>query len=207
VAIEGVIRAAVAAGDECHARTVVANEALIAGVRALGAADAGRFRAMPAFVLPLLMAAACAAMRSARSDIEAIGGNGVEFGVRRRGDPAWRRADAQAPVGLRVGGMEAVNPLAAIGDSAAIDFCGLGGQALAVAPALMKEWSEALPLDAAARRKVLIDPLTGIVDARRVESTGLSPLINLAIIDKDGDLGLIGRGFYCPPVELFAAAT
>ncbi len=96
--------------------------------------------------------------------------------------------------------------MGAIGDSAVIDFCGLGGQALAVAPALTREWSGILPADAVARRQSLIEPATGIVDAGRVERSGSSPMINLAIIDEDGVAGLMGRGFYCPPLELFAAA-
>jgi hypothetical protein len=206
VPIDELIRAAVAQGDECHGRTAAANEALIAGIRSLDTADAGCLRAMPAFVLPLLMAAACCALRSARSGIEAIGGNGIEFGVRRRGEPAWRHAAALAPRGLHFGGMHGVRPLGAIGDSAVIDFCGLGGQALAVAPALTREWSGILPADAVARRQSLIEPATGIVDAGRVERSGSSPMINLAIIDEDGVAGLMGRGFYCPPLELFAAA-
>ena len=205
VPIDELIRVAVAAGDDCHARTAVANEALISGLRGLEACDAARLRATPAFVLPLLMAAACAAMRNARADIEAIGGNGVDFGVRRRGASAWRRAAAQAPCGVRFGGMQTVAPLAAIGDSAVIDYCGLGGQALSVAPALMAEWRAFLPSDAAVRRQLLIHPHTGLVDAARVVETGRSPLINLAILDAGGVAGLIGRGVYCPPVELFSS--
>jgi Protein of unknown function (DUF1116) len=203
VAIDELIRIAVAAGDECHARTSVANEALASRLRVLNAGGLERLRAMPAFVLPLLMAAACAVMRSRCCDIEAIGGNGLEFGVRRRGNREWRQLPAQAPRGSRFDGMGALTPLAAIGDSAVIDFCGLGGQALCVAPQLAEEWSAALPADALARRQSVIDPRTGIVDVGRILGSALAPLINLAIIDSDGAAGLIGRGFYSPPVHLF----
>jgi len=207
LAIDELIRIAVAGGDECHARTTIANEALAARLRGLDAGGVDRLRAMPAFVLAPLMAAAAAAMRSSRCDIEAIGANGVEFGVRRRGDQAWRQLPAEAPRGLRFDGMEALTPLAAIGDSAVIDFCGLGGQALAAAPLLAAEWSAALPADALTRRQSLIDPNTGIVAAQRVLGTALAPLINLAIIDRDGVMGLMGRGFYSPPLELFSPAA
>ena len=206
VAIETLIRAAVVAGDECHARTSVANETLISSMRGLDVGSVERLRAMPAFVLPLLMAAACAALRGQGCGIEAIGGNGVEFGVRRSGERGWRQLPAEAPRGLRFEGAGAAIPLAAIGDSAAIDFCGLGGQALSVAPMLAAEWDTVLPIDAKTRRESLIDPDTGMVDAGRVERTGLGPLINLAIIDRDG-AGLIGRGFYSPPAELFSATA
>lgn len=206
VAIEALIRAAVAAGDECHARTAVANEALILGLQGLDAVSIERLRAMPAFVLPVLMAAASAALRTRRCDIEAIGGNGCDFGVRRCGEQGWRQLAAEAPRGTCFEGAGAKTPLAAIGDSAVIDFCGLGGQALAVAPMLAMEWSALLPPDAIIRRQGLIDSDTGIVDAGRVERSGLSPLINLAMLDRDGT-GLIGRGFYTPPVDLFSASV
>jgi hypothetical protein len=203
VPIDQMIRTAVAAGDECHARTAVANEALISSLRGLDAAGSERIRAMPAFVLPLLMAAACAAMRSRQCEIEAIGGNGVEFGVRWRGAGAWRQVRARAPCGSRFEGSVAVRALAAIGDSAVIDFCGLGGQALSIAPTLVAEWTADLPADALARRHSVLDPDTGIVDAGRVVSSGLAPLINLGIIDHSGASGLIGRGVYTPPIEVF----
>jgi Protein of unknown function (DUF1116) len=199
VAIDALIRTAIAAGDECHARTGAANEALVSHL----AGDASRLRANPAFVLPVLMAAAAAAMRSRRCSIEAIGGNGVDFGVRHRGEPQWRGARAAAPRGVLFDGMKELTPLAAIGDSAVVDYCGLGGQALCVAPLLSAEWRELLPADAVSRRHAIIDPQTGIVDAARVARSSRAPLINLAILDQDGTAGLIGRGFYSPPLELF----
>jgi hypothetical protein len=217
VQIAGLISAAVAGGDECHARTAVANEALMSSM-GLGPPDSARLRAIPAFVLPLLMAAACAALRTRRCDIEAIGGNGLEFGVRWRGDHAWRRTTAEPPRGLPFAGVgvgvgvgvgagagagAGATPLGAIGDSAVIDFCGLGGQALSAAPLLASEWSAILPADALLRRERVIDPDTGIVDAGRVVRSGIAPLINLGVIDRDGAAGLIGRGFYSPLVDLF----
>jgi hypothetical protein len=204
LAVDALVRAAVEAGDECHARTGVANEALVSKLRGLDASLAASLRASPAFVLTVLMAAAAAALRTRRSGIEAVGGNGIDFGVRRRGERLWRQAPADAPRGLRFADRETTAPLAAIGDSAVIDFCGLGGQALAAAPQLAAEWSAWLPADALERRTFLVDPGSGIVDAERVARGGAAPLINLAILDRDGLAGLIGRGFYCPAVSLFS---
>jgi hypothetical protein len=206
-AVDALIRVALAGGDECHARTGVANEALVSVLNGAGldAADAVRLRSNPAFVLPLLMAAAGAALRSHRSSIAAIGGNGVDFGVRYRGESRWRQLRAEAPRGFRVDSMKASTALPAIGDSAVVDYCGLGGQALAAAPTVVAEWNEVLPEDALSRRHWLIDPDTGLVDAARVAQCGRVPLINLAILDQDG-AGLIGRGLYGAPLELFTAA-
>jgi hypothetical protein len=203
LAIDEVIGAAVAAGDECHSRTVAANEALVCRLHGLDAGGATGLRSNPAFVLPVLMAAAAAVLRAGQSDIEAIGGNGIDFGFRRRGASAWRQLPAEAPRGVRFAGHEATAPLAAIGDSVVIDICGLGGLALAAAPQLVAEWSAVLPADALTRRRILIDPLSGIVDPGRILRAATSPLINLAIIDRQGRAGLIGRGFYSPPISLF----
>jgi hypothetical protein len=203
-AIDALIRIAIAAGDECHARTGAANEALISHLRGLDSDGAGRLRANPAFVLPILMAAAAAALCSRRGSVAAIGGNGIDFGVRFHAESQWRQARADAPRGVRFESTKALTPLAAIGDSAVIDFCGLGGQALCVSPLLAAEWNALLPADALSRRQIIIDPNTGMVDAARVVQSARAPLINLAILDQRGAAGLIGRGFYTPPLELFA---
>lgn len=202
-AIEDVIAEAVAAGDDCHARTAVANESLISRLGSLDADCAALLRGNPSFVLPVLMAAAAAVLRSSRCDIEAIGGNGIDFGLRRRAERTWRQTAAQPPCGTRLDGLDDVTPLPAIGDSAVIDFCGLGGQALAAAPSLATEFSRHLPADALTRYQVLIDPRSGIVDPARVTRSARALLINLAILDATGTVGLIGRGFYSPPVALF----
>jgi hypothetical protein len=205
LAVDEIISLAVAAGDECHSRTAVANEVMVSRLSNIDATCAARLRANPAFVLTILMAAAATSLRVHGSDIVAIGGNGVDFGVRRVGEGTWRQMPAEAPRGTRLAGMDAVAPLAAIGDSAVIDFCGLGGQALAVSPSLTAEWRDLLPADAPTRRQELVDPDSGIVDPRRIARAARAPLINLAILDRDGMAGLIGRGFYSPPMSLFAS--
>jgi hypothetical protein len=134
VPIDDLVRAAVTGGDECHARTAVANEALISRLGCLDGEITAGLRANPAFVLTVLMAAAGAALKAQRAAVEAIGGNGIDFGIRLAGCDTWRQLPAEAPRGSRLPGREATVPLAAIGDSAVIDFCGLGGQALSAAP-------------------------------------------------------------------------
>ncbi|MET0964263.1 MAG: DUF1116 domain-containing protein [Noviherbaspirillum sp.] len=203
VDIAGVIRTALTQGDECHARTGAANEALLPQIEGLDAEGVARLRANPAFVLTMIMAAAGAALRSHGGGIEAIGGNGIDFGLRRRGETQWRCTAAVAPRGTRFGAHGETAALPAIGDSAVIDFCGLGGQALDAAPLLAADWAHLLPEAAPVRRAALLDAASGIVDPARVAQSRLSPLINLAILDSAGTAGLIGRGFYAPPPGLF----
>jgi len=206
VDIGAIVASATALGDECHARTVAAFEALLAQLDLPGA-DAARLRANPAFVLPVLMAASAAALHQGAGAILAIGGNGVDYGVRRRDAAQWEQVPAQAPLGPRLPGHENTAALAAIGDSAVIDFCGLGGQAFDAAPELLAEWQAVLPTDAPSRRALLVDPASGVVDPQRIAHNALAPLINLAILDRSGTAGLIGRGVYAVPVRLFAAGA
>ena len=207
-AVDAIVAAATRNGDECHARTAAANEALIEQLAGLPLADAQRLRSLPAFVLPLLMAAAAAALRSNNGPVAGLGGNGREFGVRWRTgatEPgAWTQGAALAPSGPRLPGHETSRPLPAIGDSAVIDLCGLGGQAIAAAPLLAAEWAAVLPADALTRRAALVDPATGLVDVQRIRMTGQAPVIHLAILDDAGEQGLIGRGLYMPPASLFS---
>jgi len=195
-----VIRRAVALGDDCHSRTAGANELLLSSVDGLEPGIAADLRALPAFVLPLLMAGAAAAMAHHRNPMAALGGNGVDFGVRRYGESTWRQMAAAAPVqdpghGQSLpGGAAAAQPgrptlfpLPAIGDSVLIDYCGLGGQ-----------------VDEPALRRTLLNPQSGLIDPARIAATRCTPAFNLAVLDSAGESGLIGRGVYHPPAELFA---
>jgi hypothetical protein len=204
VALDAVIAVALGQGDECHLRTAAANEALAAALADLAPEYRARLRALPAFVLPVLMAAAAASLRARGEGIVAIGGNGVDFGLRWHADCAWRRLPADPPRGLRLPAASAPATLGAIGDSAVIDLCGLGGQALAHAPQLLADWAGVLPADALTRGPALLGATDGIVDPARVVATGRGPLIDLAMLDRDGREGLVGRGFYEVPAALFA---
>jgi len=186
VDLADVIRRAVVRGDECHSRTAAANDEVVSKLEGLEPLIASNLRAIPAFVLPILMAGAAAALRHHRCAIDGLGGNGIDFGIRRRGDALWRQLPAAAPRGEHLTGREAVVALPAIGDSVVIDFCGLGAQT---------DWS-ALGL-------ALLDPHTGIVDPERVARGAGVPSFNLAMLDAAGDEGLIGRGVYEPPLALF----
>ena len=186
-----------------NANTVGATDAAAAaGTATLDGDVIGHVARNPGFVLPILMATACWHLRRQTDGIAAVGGNGASFGVRLHGTRAWHTVAATPPVGTRLAGREAVDPLGAIGDSAVIDFCGLGGQALAYAPQLLEEWRTWLPTDALDRRAQLVDDTTGIVSLTRMRAKGLAPIVNLAILDRDGEAGLIGRGSYMPSLAL-----
>ncbi|PZQ01437.1 DUF1116 domain-containing protein [Pseudorhodoferax sp. Leaf265] len=200
-----VIAQALAEGDECHGRTGAANAALLARLDGLLDADRTLLAGSPGFVLTILMAAAAWRLRQSGAPIAAVGGNGLRFGLRLRGDAGWRAIDAAPPTGIRFPQHAGATALGAIGDSAVLDFCGLGGQALPAAPALCDEWHASLPADLAQRRALVTDTVSGLVAPASVAASGLPPLVNLAVLDASGAAGLIGRGWYAPDPSLFSS--
>jgi hypothetical protein len=203
VALSPIVLLALAQGDECHARTGAANAALVEAIAGLADDDRAALQANPGFVLTILMAAASWRLRLATRGLAAVGGNGIDFGLRMHGASRWHRCPATPPMGTRMPGHADTEALGAIGDSAVIDFCGLGGQALAAAPALLDEWRNVLPDALMAQRAAVVDPVTGRVDIARVAASGVAPCVDLAILDRQGTHGLIGRGVYQPDMVLF----
>jgi hypothetical protein len=67
----------------------------------------------------------------------------------------------------------------------------------------MQEWGHVLPADILNRHERILDIDTGVVDISRVLKTGTSPIVNLAIVDKDGGGLPIGRGICMVPPALF----
>jgi hypothetical protein len=195
--------AALEEGDDCHARTMAGNELFLAAVPSLPEELVTAVRSNAGFVLCLWMAWCAWKLRADGGALRAIGGNGLQFGVRLQGDEDWRTVDAPPPVGIYFQPDQAPQSLGAIGDSAVVDACGFGGQALKHAPSLLEEWAAVLPNDAATRPTAILNPKTGAIDVARIVATATPPIINLAILHRDGAGAPIGRGHYCPPVTLF----
>ncbi|WP_245965503.1 DUF1116 domain-containing protein [Salinisphaera orenii] len=201
--VVGWIERGLAAGDECHARVGVVNAAFRQALGELPADYARTIEDNANFVLPVLMAASAWALRRRGGSIAAAGGNGVEFGLRFPGDVGWRTVAATPPAGVYLPGREQAPVLGAVGDSPVIDFCGLGGQALAFAADLLAAWAEVLPPARELCAESLLEPDTGLVCRHRVVHSGRSPLVNLAMVDASAAGGLVGRGVYAPGVDLF----
>ena len=203
VCISTLIRTALSEGNECHSLTDRANAALFD--QFLGLSDEYRdlLARTPGFVLPVVMGACGYLLKQGKGLVEAVGGNGQHFGVRLKTYPEWLTIPATAPIGCRFKGKEDQPALPAIGDSAVIDFCGLGGQALESAPALVEEWQELLPENWANRSESVLDPDTGQVCPFRVNRHQTPPIINLAIVGAGFQGGILGKGFYQPDLGLF----
>jgi hypothetical protein len=150
--------------------------------------------------------------------------NGVEFGVRVSGLPGhtWFTGPAQQVIGPMFAGYKPEDSGLDIGDSAITETYGIGGFAMAAAPAIVPlvggTIDEAIgysvrmaEITTAENPNVTIPLLdfrgiaTGI-DVRKVLETGVLPVINTAIAHKKAGIGMIGAGITYPPVDCFEKA-
>jgi hypothetical protein len=224
-------------GDEGHNRNVAATSLFVRGlaptlVRTANGADAAAaldfLRGNDHFFLNLSMAACKASLDAAHevpgsTVVTAMSRNGVDFGVRLSGTgDAWYTAPVGVPDGLYFPGYgpEDANP--DLGDSAITETCGIGGFAMAAAPAIVRfvggTAADALNYTREMYRITLernpafaLPPLgfagspTGI-DARRVVESGVQPVINTGIAHKLPGVGQIGAGIARAPLSCFADA-
>ena len=173
--------------------------------------------------------AACKAMADAAHGVEgstivtALARNGTDFGIRVSGlGDAWFTAPAQVPDGLYFSGFSAADANADIGDSTITETAGIGGFAMAAAPAIVTFVSgspkdavnttmEMYEITEADHLQFTIPALdfrgtpTGI-DIRKVVELGITPRINTGIAHKDAGVGQVGAGLVRPPMEVFEAA-
>ncbi len=222
-------------GDELHMRSQATGNLLIRnllpGFAALGGERAARFlTGNHHFFLNLTMAAAkCASLAAAgvcgSTVVNVIARNGTDMGIQIAGLPGrWFGAPAQ-PVQdalLREGYTEDDAALD-IGDSALIECVGLGGMALAAAPAVAAFFGGGAA-DALARtelmsqitvrrsRRFTIPAVDFIgspvgIDARLAAELGITPQITTGVLHAADGTGQIGAGVAHQPVEPFRAAV
>ncbi|HXM58488.1 MAG TPA: DUF1116 domain-containing protein [Candidatus Dormibacteraeota bacterium] len=228
--LAGINQRALQMGDELHNRHRAATSLLFRelALRGLSAETLRFIDGNDYFYLNLAMAAAKAACEAAtgvsRSTlVVTMARNGTEFGVRLSGAPGrWFTAPAAVPVGLFLGAYTQADANPDIGDSAITETYGLGGFAMAAAPAItaVVGGTARTALDATREMYEITlaeHPLhqvpaldfrgtpTGI-DVRRVVETGIQPLINTGIAHRRAGVGQVGAGLVRAPLEPFLAA-
>jgi len=155
--------------------------------------------------------------------VVAMARNGTDFGIQTSGTgDAWFTGPAQVPDGLFLGGFGPDDANPDIGDSAITETAGIGGFAMAAAPAIVRfvggEVSDALEATRSMYEITLAEhpsyqvPIlsfrgtpTGI-DVTRVIRTGILPQINTGMAGKVAGTGQVGAGLVNPPIECFTAA-
>jgi len=180
------------------------------------------------FFLNLAMPAAKLQTRAAAgipgaTVVTAMARNGTDFGIQVSGTgDAWFTGPAAVPVGLFLGayGPDDANP--DIGDSAITETAGIGGMAMAAAPAIVRfvggEVDDALAATRAMYEITLGEhpaytvPVLGFrgtptgIDVTSVVRTGVLPTINTGIAGRVAGTGQVGAGLVSPPAEVFPAA-
>lgn len=173
--------------------------------------------------------AACKAMADAAHGIEgstmvtAMARNGTEFGIRVSGlGDAWFTAPAPTPDGLYFSGFTAADANPDIGDSTITETIGIGGFAMAAAPAIVS-FVSGTPQDAVNATLEMYEITltehshftipqldfrgtpTGI-DIRKVVELGVTPRINTGIAHREAGVGQVGAGLVRPPIGVFEKA-
>jgi hypothetical protein len=221
-------------GDELHMRSQATGNLLVrklvGGFAALGGEDVARFVAgNHHFFLNLTMAAArCASL--AAEDVEGssvvtlISRNGTDMAIQVAGMPGrWFTAPA-APVqdALLREGFTAADAALDIGDSAVIECIGLGGMAVAAAPAVAAffggdaseaarrtEEMGAICVARSQRFRVPGLDFAGTpvgIDARRVLELERTPQITTGVLHAHAGAGQIGAGVAHQPIAPFRTA-
>lgn len=225
-------------GDELHNRNLAASGLLfkrLALALLASGLDSGAIQRTLAFIagndhffLNLSMAA-CKAMLDAAhgvpgsSLVTAMARNGVNFGIRLSGTGAqWFEAPANPVQGLYFAGYGVEDAAADLGDSAITETAGLGGFAMAAAPAIV-QFVGGTAADASLNSRRMLEITLGSnpafslpsldftgtpagIDARLVVDSGILPVINTGIAHRQAGIGQIGAGITSAPLACFNAA-
>ena len=181
------------------------------------------------FFLNLVMPAGkatadAAAGIEASSVVVAMARNGTEFGVRLSGTgESWFTGAAGEVDGLYLPGFGPEDANLDIGDSTITETIGIGGMAMAAAPAIVRFVGGSVE-DALAATRAMYEitwgesdhyqvPALGFrgtplgIDARAVVHTGVLPVVNTGIAHREPGIGQVGAGLVEPPMKAFADAT
>lgn len=225
-------------GDELHNRNVAASSLLLkrllpglleSGRPSAEVAQAVRFIAGNDHFFLNVSMAACKAMLDAAhgipnsSLITAMARNGVEFGIRMSGTGnTWFTAPAPEVRGLYFPNYGPQDAAPDLGDSAITETAGLGGFAMAAAPAIVK-FVGGMPPDAEANTRRMkritlgVNPAFTIpsmnfsgtpagIDARKVVDRGIVPVMDTGIAHRTAGVGQVGAGISHAPIACFVQA-
>ena len=238
VEMKPLIGQALQMGDECHNRNAAASAllfkrfvpaALGADLPPVGLRESLNFMAANEHFFLNLSMATCKCMLDAAHGVKgaslvtAMARNGVRFGIRLSGTgDAWFEAEALPVDGLYFPSFGPGDAARDLGDSAITETAGIGGFAMAAAPAIV-QFVGGTPADAIANTMAMthitlgrnnaftLPPLNfsgtpAGIDARKVLDTGILPIINTGIAHRHAGIGQIGAGITRAPLDCFSRA-
>ena len=158
------------------------------------------------------------------SVVTAMCRNGTDFGIRVSGTgDAWFTAPVEMPVGLYFPGYSEKDANPDMGDSAIVETIGLGGFAMAAAPAVVGFIGAGPASEAANFTRRMGEIAVGTnpewtipsldyagvptgIDIRRVVETQIAPTINTGIAHRQPGVGQVGAGVVKAPMGCFEKA-
>ena len=180
------------------------------------------------FFLNLVMPACKLAMDSGRgvpgsTVVVALARNGTDVGIQVSGTgDRWFTAPAPVPEGLYLGSYGPADANPDIGDSSITETAGLGGFAMAAAPAIVQfvggtvadaftatQQMYEITLAEHPRYQIPVLDFRGTpvgIDVTRVVRTGILPQINTGMAGRLAGTGQVGAGLVRPPIDCFRAA-
>lgn len=236
--LQSLIAQALQMGDEVHNRNRAATSLLIRELapflvetKAGAEKVAAVLRFMHGndhFFLNLSMAACKSALDPtlgiARSTmISTMARNGTDFGIRVSGlGERWFTAPSPMVDGLYLPGFTEKDAAPDIGDSVITETAGLGGFAMAAAPAIVqfvggnvsralaftREMYEITLAENPAYKIPTLDfrGTASGVELTKVVATGIVPVVNTGIAHREPGIGMVGAGLVKPPMACFEAA-
>jgi hypothetical protein len=150
--------------------------------------------------------------------------NGTDFGIRVAGTgERWFTAPVEMPVGLYFPGFSEKDANPDMGDSAIVETVGLGGFAMAAAPAVVGYMGAGRASQATVFTRQMGEIVVGHnpawtipamdfagvptgIDIRLVVETGLAPTINTGIAHREPGVGQVGAGVVKAPLKCFEQA-
>lgn len=239
IPLKSLIARGLTMGDEMHQRNVACSALLLRALAPALARAAQEKKALAdtlafiggndQFFLNVAMAMGKAIMDpvcniAGSSVVTAMSRNGTDFGIRVSGTgDAWFTAPVEMPEGLYFPGFTAADANPDIGDSTIVETIGLGGFAMAAAPAVAGFVGAGAASEAANFTKAMAEITVGEnrewtipaldyrgvptgIDIRLVVETGLAPTINTGIAHKKPGVGQVGAGVVRAPMACFEKA-
>jgi hypothetical protein len=237
--LKGIIARGLAMGDEMHQRNVACSALFlrdIAPALARTCRDANTLAEVLRFIgrndqfflnVAMAMGKAMTDPASgidASSIVTAMCRNGTDFGVRVSGTgDRWYTAPVEMPVGLFFPGYSSRDANPDMGDSAIVETIGLGGFAMATAPAVAGFVGAGSAREAANYTNAMYEITEGRnpewtmpnldfagvptgIDIRKVLQTGKAPVINTGIAHREPGVGQVGAGIVRAPLACFERA-
>lgn len=239
VALKALIARGLTMGDEMHQRNVACSGLLLRALApdlARTATDTAALAGSLAFIggndqffLNVAMATGKAIMDPVRNIegstiVTAMSRNGTDFGIRVSGTgDTWFTAPVEMPEGLYFPGFSAEDANPDMGDSTIVETVGLGGFAMAAAPAVAGFVGAGSASAAALFTRDMAEITAGEnpewtipsldyqgvptgIDIRLVVECGVAPTINTGIAHKEPGRGQVGAGVVKAPLACFEAA-